>query len=237
MRRILSLAILLLISAFGLKAQTSNSLPFITVTSPPPPVLTSLSGLSPSGKIYTGTKMPIVGTGFTASCVVSVDGTAQPSSTFVFVSVTEIDYTIPASLGSTSGTSHTLTVSCAAPVLTMNTPVVLPNATAGISYSASLLTATGLTGGVPPYTWTLASGSLPTGLSLSPSGNITGTAVSSGSSTFGFSVTDSSGLALNFDVRQFDFLSFRARHAAPGLPSRDSGRHGRLRGAGNTSGS
>lgn len=201
MKKLVTVALLVLFCALGSPAQTSNSLPFTAVTPPPPPVLTTLGNLSPTGKIYTGQVMPINGTGFTASCVVNVDGIAQPASSFVFSSATLINFTVPASLGSSSGTAHTLTVSCAAPALTLNSPVTLPNATVGVSYSASLATATGITGGVPPYAWTLSSGSLPTGLSLSPSGAITGTPQSSGSSTFGFTVTDSSGLTLKRDTR------------------------------------
>src|SRR5689334_17938875 len=118
MKMIPALALMLLIGGtLSAQNQTSNSLPFTAVTPPSAPALTSLSGLSASGKIYTGSKMPIIGTGFAAACVVNVDGTAQPASTFSFVSATEIDYTIPASLGSGTGSAHTLTVSCPLPAL------------------------------------------------------------------------------------------------------------------------
>jgi len=52
----------------------------------------------------------------------------------------------------------------------------LAAATVGTPYSATLAA----TGGTPPYTWTLASGSLPLGLSLDRSGAISGTPTSSG---------------------------------------------------------
>lgn len=198
MKKWVGLSLLLcLVSALPSFGQASNSLPFTAVTSPPPPVLTSLTGLSASGKIYTGSKMPIIGTGFTAGCVVNVDGVAQPASTFAFVSSTEIDYTIPASAGSSAGASHTLTVSCTAPVLTMNSPVALPNGQVGTTYSSSLPLMSKITGGIPPYTWTLSSGSLPMGLTLSPSGAITGTPSSPGSFNFTATASDSSGLAIH----------------------------------------
>src|SRR5689334_15579977 len=114
-KKVLAIALLGLFCCLGVSAQTSNSLPFTAVTPPPPPALTTLGNLSPTGKIYTGQVMPINGTGFTASCVVNVDGTAQPSSTFAFSSATLINFTVPASLGSSAGTSHTLTVSCTTP--------------------------------------------------------------------------------------------------------------------------
>src|SRR6267142_6902251 len=140
--------VVLLLSATGVRAQTSNGLPFTAVTPPPPPVLTSLGNLSPTGKIYTGQVMPINGTGFTASCVVNVDGTAQPASTFAFSSATLINFTVPASLGSSAGTSHTVTVSCPLATLTLNSPVTLPNATAGSPYIVSLPTLLKPSGGV-----------------------------------------------------------------------------------------
>lgn len=46
-------------------------------------------------------------------------------------------------------------------------------------------------GGVPPYTWTLLSGSLPPGLSLSANGSISGTPTTAGTFSFAVQVTDS----------------------------------------------
>ncbi len=179
------------------QSQTSNSLPFTAFAAPPAPVLTSLGGLTAKGNIYTGTKMPINGTGFTNACVVNVDGTAQPSSTFAFVSATEIDYTIPASLGSASGSAHTLTVSCPQPALAENIPVTLPNAVANTAYSAALTNQFSIQAGNPPYRWNLSQGSsLPMGLSLSQStGVVSGIPSSAGSVGFDFFVSDASGAA------------------------------------------
>ena len=58
----------------------------------------------------------------------------------------------------------------------------LPAATVGVAYSATLTA----TGGIPPYTWSVIAGALPTGLSLSGTGNITGTPSATG--TFNFTV-------------------------------------------------
>jgi hypothetical protein len=46
-------------------------------------------------------------------------------------------------------------------------------------------------GGSYPYTWTLASGTLPPGIALAPAGNLVGTPTQLGSSTFVLQVTDS----------------------------------------------
>ncbi len=63
----------------------------------------------------------------------------------------------------------------------------LPNGTVGASYNQSLQA----TGGTQPYTWSVISGSLPTGLSLNTAtGNISGTPTAQGTSTFTIQVTD-----------------------------------------------
>ncbi|HTO90999.1 MAG TPA: putative Ig domain-containing protein, partial [Candidatus Sulfotelmatobacter sp.] len=56
----------------------------------------------------------------------------------------------------------------------------LPNAVAGQPYSQSASAA----GGLPPYSWTLDSGTLPSGMSLSAAGLIAGTSTAAGSSGF-----------------------------------------------------
>jgi hypothetical protein len=63
----------------------------------------------------------------------------------------------------------------------------LPGGTVGTSYSATL----SASGGTPPYSWAIASGSLPSGLTLSTGGVITGTPSTTGSSSFTVQVTDS----------------------------------------------
>ena len=68
------------------------------------------------------------------------------------------------------------------------TTTTLTNATPNANYSATLQA----TGGVGTLTWSLAGGALPTGLSLSSSGAITGDPTVSGTSTFTVQVTDSS---------------------------------------------
>ena len=63
----------------------------------------------------------------------------------------------------------------------------LPAAVINVAYSATLTS----TGGVGPFTWALASGTLPPGLSISSGGVISGTPTTSGTSGFKVSVTDS----------------------------------------------
>ena len=65
------------------------------------------------------------------------------------------------------------------------------NATQAAQYNQQLIA----TGGTPPYTWSLGSGSLPAGLNLAPSGLISGTPTSAGTFTFTAHVRDSLGAA------------------------------------------
>ena len=68
----------------------------------------------------------------------------------------------------------------------------LPNGTVGAAYAQTLA----VTGGTPPYTWSLSSGTLPAGLALSSSGAISGTPTSAGGPTAAiFRVTDSTSAA------------------------------------------
>jgi len=79
-----------------------------------------------------------------------------------------------------------ITISSYAPLDITTTS--LPNARRGRAYSQTLQA----TGGLTPYTWSLASGSLPPGLALGPStGVISGSATSTGTWPFTARVTDS----------------------------------------------
>jgi large repetitive protein len=71
------------------------------------------------------------------------------------------------------------------------TPVVLttqtiPAAPFGAAYSTSFTA----TGGTPPYSWSIVSGSLPAGLTLSSTGTLSGSTTASGTSNFTVQVAD-----------------------------------------------
>jgi large repetitive protein len=87
--------------------------------------------------------------------------------------------------------SSTLTVKIEPPPVITTTS--LSAATLNQPYSQPVTA----TGGVPPLAWTIASGSLPAGLSLAPSTtdtvNITGQPTTAGNSTFTITVTDATG--------------------------------------------
>lgn len=94
--------------------------------------------------------------------------------------------TVTDSAGATASTPATIKV---LPFLVITTTSVPPG-TIFSSYPATSLTATG---GKPPYTWSLAGGSLPPGLTLNSSGTISGTPTSVGAFTFSVQVQDVPG--------------------------------------------
>src|SRR4051812_13544862 len=71
------------------------------------------------------------------------------------------------------------------------TPVILtptiPAGGVGVSYQLQLQAS----GGTAPYSYSLSSGTLPVGLSLSPAGVISGSPTTTGNLTFKLQVTDS----------------------------------------------
>ncbi len=95
-------------------------------------------------------------------------------------------YTYALTCGGVESGFATLTVGAAPPLSVTTTS--LPSGTVGTAYAQTLAA----TGGVPPYTWSVSSGSLPVGLTLSSStGAITGTPTASGTEAFTVEVEDS----------------------------------------------
>jgi hypothetical protein len=75
----------------------------------------------------------------------------------------------------------------ARPIATLSiTTASLAPAATGAAYTANL----SATGGTPPYTWSLASGSLPVGITLSSTGTLSGTPSTSGTSNFTVALRD-----------------------------------------------
>ena len=109
-----------------------------------------------------------------------MSGTPAQPGTWNF-SVTSTDAN-----GCSGAQAYTLVVDCA---LIGITPSTVPNGVVGLPYSQTLAA----TGGTAPYTFSVAAGSLPVGLSLSPSGTLSGVPAFPGSSSFTVEVLDAFG--------------------------------------------
>jgi beta-glucanase (GH16 family) len=158
---------------------TSASLPAATAGSAYSATLTAQGGTPAyTWSLYSG-QLP---TGLILSSSGIISGTPTASGSFSFASQVK-DSATP----SQSATlSLSISVAAAAPLSV--TAASLPGATVGSAYSATLAAQ----GGIRPYTWTLASGQLPTGLTLSSLGVISGTPTASGTFTFTSQAKDSS---------------------------------------------
>ncbi len=163
----------------------------------PPPALWSIAVTPATSTISTGTTQAFTATG-TYSNGSTQNLTSQVAWTSSSTSVATISSaglatagnagstTISATLGTVTG-STTLTVQ--ATPLTITT-TSLPAGNLNAAYTATLAAS----GAVTPYTWSLDSGALPTGLSLTGStGVISGTPTASGTFTFTARVTAANG--------------------------------------------
>ncbi|HEX4595359.1 MAG TPA: putative Ig domain-containing protein, partial [Bryobacteraceae bacterium] len=168
-----------------LQFSTPPSLPLGEVGAPYSITLqaTGGSGISRSFAITSGS-LP-AGLGFSGQTI-SGTPTAPGTSSFT-VKVTDLDGFSGAPF---SGT-QTFTLTVAPPLAITATP--LPGAIVGLSYSTPLAA----TGGIPPISWSIVSGALPTGLVLNPaSGVISGTPAPNAQGSYGFMIraSDSAGL-------------------------------------------
>lgn len=152
------------------------TLPNGTVGSAYSDTLAASGGVSPYSWTVTSGALPA---GLSLSAAGTISGTPTAVGTASFT-VQARDAQAPAAVASKS-----LTITTVAAPLTIATSA-LPSAAVNVAYSANLAAA----GGVTPYTWSIASGSLPAGLSLSTSGAITGTPTAAGNSSFTVRVTD-----------------------------------------------
>jgi large repetitive protein len=148
---------------------------------------TTTGGTAPYSYTETGT-LP-TGLSFNASTA-TLSGVPAQSGNFNF-SVTSIDHSTGTGAPFSVTQNYTLTVSTAVISLT---PTSLLNGTVGSAYTSTTITATG---GISPYTYSLASGSLPAGMSLSSSGTLSGTPTAGGAFTIDVVATDQNGATGN----------------------------------------
>jgi Putative Ig domain len=183
-----------------------------TITVNPDP---SLTGAPPAGTVGAAYSSTIATAGGTAPFTLSISAGALPdglsfnASTGVIsgTPTTEGSYAFTVQLVDSSVKPFTLTAQFTITINASNSNPVngalaflggaQPDGTVGSPYSVQLTA----TGGVTPYSWSVASGALPTGLSLSATtGVISGTPQTSGPSSFSVQVTDSSNTSVTAPV-------------------------------------
>lgn len=153
----------------------ASALPSATVGVAYSKTLSAVGGTAPYSWSVIGGSLP---SGMTLSTTGVLSGTPTAAG-ISFLTIRATD----SAAGSTF-LNFTLTV---LPSVTITTAAPLPAGNPGIAYSTTLAA----TGGTAPYTWTLASGSLPAGLALSTAGAITGTPTAGGLYSFVVRATDS----------------------------------------------
>lgn len=191
MKRIALLLFMLCLFSKSMPAQSNT----VTVTVVAPPTWTITAAPMNYYQNAAKTMTITVTAGVVVNtCTATWDTTNLPLSFPVsLVNPVAITAQVTAAMTATQG-SHSIVLSCPVPVLSMMDPVTLPNGKAGSTYSAAIAPMTGISGGVPPYTWSLTGGSLPIGVSLSSSGVVTGTPSGAGTFNFTYLVKDSSGM-------------------------------------------
>lgn len=155
---------------------TTSSLASAKVGQPYSAQLTAAGGVTPYVWSLTGTLPP----GLTLTSSGLISGT--PTSTGVFPLTAQV---VDSSSPPQSVTAD-LSITVVSPLRITTTS--LGEAETGVSYSQAVKA----TGGTEPYTWSITSGSLPQGLTLAAdTGTISGTALTTGTSSFTITVTDS----------------------------------------------
>lgn len=166
----------------------------------------SISGISPSSATAGAPSftLTVSGSGFVAPLLIlagsGVNWNGSPLQT-TFVSTSQLQASVPASMVASPGNASvivanpdgsqsnavTFVINPVTTLLSITTTSPLPGGTVGLAYSQTL----SATGGTPPYSWSVAAGVLPAGLSLSPSGVISGTPSTAGTFSFTVQVSDS----------------------------------------------
>lgn len=163
-----------------------------------PVTLTASGGAAPYTFAISGGALP---QGMTLSSGGVISGTPTQSGSFT-VTITATD-----AAGCRGSRIYSAVVNC--PVVTV-APVTLPGATQGTPYNQNITAS----GGGAPYTFALISGSLPSGLTLSAAGAISGTPTASGNFTYTIRATDAAGCE---GVRTYTTLVAAQAVAIPAL--------------------
>ncbi|MDS1137542.1 beta strand repeat-containing protein, partial [Nitratireductor indicus] len=156
------------------------TLPAATVGTPFSQSVTASGGTAPHSFAVTAGALP---SGMNLSSGGMLSGAPTAGGTFNFT-ITATDGSGGA--GPYSG-SRSYTLNVAAPVITVS-PATLPPASQGVPYSQTITAS----GGTAPYSYSVTAGGLPSGLSLSSSGVLSGSPTVNGTFNFTVTATDNS---------------------------------------------
>jgi len=166
------------ITIAGALSITTSTLPDGIMGTPYSTSLTAGGGLSPYTWSVSSGSLPAGLTLNTSTGAITGTPTTATSGPVA------VGFTVKDSINATANKSLNITILSLLSVTT----TTLPNGVLSVSYGPASLAAVG---GAPPYTWTLNTGSLPAGLTLTSAGSISGTPTASGTSTFTVTVHDS----------------------------------------------
>ena len=197
----------------------------LTITIVPPPVVVTTSAL-PVGTVGTAYSAALDATGGVGGFTWSLDdgslpgglsltpaggisGTPTAAGTFLF--------TVRATDSAGAFNAVGLAIDISAPAVTIDT-TSLGGATVDAAYSETL----SASGGTGTFTWTIESGTLPAGLTLTAAGDIAGTPTTAGQVNFTVRATDGAG---SFDTQSLmiDVAGAPVTIDASGLPAGPSG--------------
>ncbi len=129
------------------------------------------------------------GVQWTFSGAGTLSGQTTTSATYNAPASVTTSFTATVTATSVTDATKSASVSIKVNPLPAITTTSLPVATAGVAYTATLSES----GGTSPYKWTIISGTLPAGLTLSSAGVISGTATGASSGSLTIQVTDAAG--------------------------------------------
>ena len=139
---------------------------------------TATGGVTPYSWTISGLPAGLTSASATPSAIIS--GITDHVGAFSITATVSDAESTPATM------SVTLSLTMMQAATLMISTTMLPNGTVNSPYSQTLAA----TGGVTPYTWSVASGTLPAGLALSSAGVISGTPTTSATSSFTVQATD-----------------------------------------------
>lgn len=143
--------------------------------------------------VATGGQTPYTWTIASGSLPAGLTSTTSSDTTTFIISGTPTgqgtsQFTVQVTDAQGHSAQQALSITVAVPLVI--TSVAVPNGTVGVAYSAPL----GASGGTPPYTWSVITGTLPGGLTLNSSnGLLSGTPTTSGNYSFSIQARDATG--------------------------------------------